>query len=495
MAGAVLVRLRSPRGKVGVYHPDEYDIPKMLKAGFTRAGSVMVAAHERSHPLSVRQEQTFTPAEKSAAGITDQTPQRKEPWLVSQLPNAGGFAGDIFGRGVGGAIGLGAGAAVSAPSGGAAAPATVPAGVIAGQEIGGPIGAYLGGTSMEAARQLIDHAIGIDAPATIPEALGEANKAGLEQGAYSLIGSGLGHGVKAAARPVMGAALKWTPEVAQTAIREGITATRQGVNKLMVKLGEYGARTNRFIQQMTAQGVKYDPVDLVDRAGQLLKPEVDNIMTGERPEVLKAYAEEAQKFLSQWAPPGGAVKDMTPAQLQLAKQQFQQRAETIFAAMADKEKGHLVPRNQQIEAKFAKAMAEIIQQELEHRAPVMIDPKTGVAMTLGQANAQTADLIKLKDVLVPNTRNMREATAEIARRAAVPATGAVTGATIGALGNREHRFRGSAEGAIAGGLAASPAMLSNLALALAHPAVAATLRQVPRGVAVLASEPRKAKKK
>jgi hypothetical protein len=46
----------------------------------------------------------------------------------------------------------------------------------------------------------------------------------------------------------MEAAVKFTPEVAQTAIREGIAATRKGVGKLMTKLGEYGARTTAMLR-------------------------------------------------------------------------------------------------------------------------------------------------------------------------------------------------------------------------------------------------------
>lgn len=482
-----LVRLRSPRGKVGVYHPDEYDIPKMLKAGFTRAGSVMVAAHERSHPMSVRQEKTFTPAETESAGITPETPQREEPWLVKNLPGAGGMAGDILGRAGGGTIGGALGGAASVPTAGTAAPATVPAGVVAGQNIGGPLGATAGGFVMEGLRQAIDHAIGIDAPDTPGEALQAMGAEGLTQGALSVGGWAMARGAKAVGRGTMAAALKSTPEVAQTAIREGITVTKAGAQKLAARMGHYGQQVLTMLRHSTAIGNRFDPQVFLNGAeGSLAKileqDKYGNLAESRLPEA-QAMLGKFQELSSDFLRKNASLGDMTPIELQKLKTEADAIARPLWKAINNGE--NLVPIDR-AKAYWYKALGDHAREILEKTTPDMIDPATRKTVSLMEANARNRALIDLKEVMLPETKNSPGVVGKIVRRASVPlATG--TAAAMIPGGNNKRDF---ALGASAGALGSSPEALSVLALLLSSPAVAATLRQVPRGVGAIGSEPR-----
>lgn len=483
---AQMVRLRSPRGKVGTYHPDEYDIPRMLKAGFTRAGEVMVPAHKRSMPQSRKQETTFTPGEMAGAGITPQTPQREEPWLVKNLPGAGGMVGDILGRAAGGSIAGAVGAAATAPALGAGG---IPAAVI-GQEVGGPLGATVGGAGGEAIRQLIDRAIGIDAPGTPQEALAAMGTEGLTQGGLSVVGGAAGAGVKATGRLAMRGALKFTPEVAQTAIREGITATRQGVKKLGARLGEYGGQVMGMLRHSTAIGNRFDPQMFLDGAEQSLKDLLEkdragNPATGRLPEhgEMKAKFEElSNQFLKDNAPLG----EMTPLELQRIKTDADAIAKPLWKQIDNKE--NVVPVDR-ARAYWYKALGDHARDLLERTTPDMVDPVTGKTVSLAEVNARNSDLIRLKAVIAPDVKTSPGVIGRIAARSAGPAIGAGVGAMVPG-----DRSRHSLEGAVAGAALTSPEALSWLALRLNSPAVAATLRQVPRGIGALGSEPRRSRK-
>lgn len=435
---------------------------------------VMVAAHARSLPR----------------------PKKKEPFAVSQIPNVAGMVGDVAGRAAGGTLGAGTGAVAGAPVGGVGAIPGGISGAVVGQELGGVAGSAALGSAGEMARQMIDAALGVEPPADPAKAVRDA---ALVQGGSSIVGSGLAKGAALTGKAAMGAALKFTPEVAQTAIREGITATRGGLDKALTLLKDYGARTAKFITQMNRSGVRFDPTDLLNRGGQSLVAEVADNQTGLGPEIMAQYKELANKFMAQWgsvpqsAAPGSGVAglrplgSMTPEQLQLFKTQAQKIADPIFETLNNKELAHTVTPQDQVRAKWYKSMADAAQEMLEEKAPTMLNPRTGAPMTLRESNAQTAALIRLKNQLAPQVGKGIGVAANVARRAAIPFGAA---AAAGAAFNPNHRVQSGLEYGVGGAIASSPEFLSHLALLLNNPAVAATLRQVPRAGAAFMTEQR-----
>lgn len=470
-----LVFLKAPDGHIESLDPAQYDIGKMVSSGWERNPQVMVAAHARKYP-------------NRASDATISKPAPKEPFVVSQIPNAMGLAGNVAGRVTGGAVG--------ALTGGVATPeflfgGAIP-GAVVGQQVGGTLGAGAAGAGGEAMRQMIDAALGIQTPDGGKKLLGAAG----EQAAYSLGGELLGQGVKAVGKPLMGAALRMTPEVAQTAIAEGITATKAGLQKTLAKLGEYGARTTHFITTMQRNGVKFDPTELLDRAGQTLGPMVNENVTGEAPEIMGKFQDFATKFMRQFGAlpakevrPGAGTSglrplgSMTPMMLQRFKQQAQEIASPIFEAMNNKETAHLVTAQDKTKAHWFKAMADAAQQMLEEKAPEMVNPATGLPMTLAESNAQTGRLIELKNALAP--KKSVGLAARVAGRSVGPAAGAAIGAT-----RPGNRYQNALEGAAIGGAFTSPEVLSWLALRSQSPLLNLGVRSLPYAGSAIMTEPR-----
>jgi hypothetical protein len=326
-------------------------------------------------------------------------------------------------------------------------------------------------------RQLIDAGMGVPAPA---DPAAEVRNQALLGAAMGPAGEVLNAGVQGVGKAAMGAALKFTPEVAQTAIREGISATRGGLEKAMTQLGQYGQRATQFMRTMQARGASFDPVEVLDRAGQALKPALDSNQIGEAPDILAKYSQYAQKFMGKWSGPNTPIRNMTPIELQEFKQQAQKIAQPIFDALNDKQMANSVTADDRAKAQFFKAAGDAAQSMLEDKATqlgiVHVDPVTGISHTLPELNQQTGQLIDLKNQLAPQVGKGIGVAAQIAKRAAVPFGAA---AAAGATMNPGHRIQSGLEYGIGGAALSSPEVLSHLALLLNSPAVALALRAIP----------------
>jgi hypothetical protein len=299
-------------------------------------------------------------------------------------------------------------------------------------------------------------------------------RAGLEQAGYSLTGDAFAGTAKLGSRAAMGAAVRYTPEVAQTAIREGITATKQGVAKLMSKLGEYGDRTLSMLRHSTAQGTRFEPVAFLTGAEQSLATKLAENRTPEAMRDLKVFQDLSSDFLRR------NPRALTPVQLQQLKRDGEDLAAPIWKKIARKEE---VDGTSLAKARWYKAISDYARDQLEKTTPDMIDPRTGKILSLSEANAATSELIKLRQVLAPDVRSERGFMARVAERATSPLgrtlTGAGTGAAVGALLPGDRAQHGI-EGALTGAAVGSPQAMSLLALALQNPGLLALLRQSPR---------------
>jgi len=289
------------------------------------------------------------------------------------------------------------------------------------------------------------------------------------QGGMQAGGNAIGAGINLAGKTAGTAAFRFLPEVAQTAINEGITATRAGVQKAMQKLGEYGARTMSMLRVPTAQGVRFDPQTFLAGAEQRLLPDLTKVSSVPRgPQDAAVYAKLSSEFLSNPANQGL----LTPIQLQNVKQAAQDIAKPLFERMGRKEEVSAVDA---ATAKWYKALADHAKEELERVTPSMIDPATGRVISLAESNAQTQAVKAVADQIKP-FRN------RAARIAAAPLTRAATGAAIGATAGSPlpgPRWLNAAEGAAVGTLS-TPQALSTLALAAHNPLIAQAIANIGR---------------
>lgn len=417
---------------------------------------VTVAAHTRAFPSRKPQEPAAGSAGASTpagGGASFAGPEpRHEPALVSMLPTAGGIVGGLAGGGAG------------AAAGGFPALAA------------GPAGAALGGAGGEAVRELIDRALGIqNVPQTPQEAAGRLLGAGTGQGLVQATGEAVGPALARTGTALMGAALKVAPEAAQTAVREGITATAAGARKLMARLGDYGGRVAAMIRQNPQT---FDPTDILNGGGRALVDQVVNDQTGGAPAKWAAFRQLAQDFVARHTDANGAIRPLTAPQLQAFKQQAQDVAGPIFRKMAA---GEPLTPLEAANASWHKAMGDYAQQVLENTTPDMIDPRTGKALSLADANRETGNLIKLKDAILPAAKDVGTS-ARVAGRVFPAAAGATVGAVL--PGNRYENAALGAGFGLAGpaalAAATSPQALSSLSLMLANPVLANVLAQIPR---------------
>lgn len=215
--------------------------------------------------MDVRGETAPTQQEAEAL-FSQQAPTRARTWTdtaVDTLPMLGGAAGGIVG-GIGGTVaGMGVGGVPGA--------------------IGG---ATVGGAGGEAARQLINFARGVDAPATPGGAAADIGMQGGIQGALE----GAGQGAIAAATPLASAVyrgylkpslskvnLPKAAAIVQTAISEAIPMTKGGLAQTQKLIGELNGKVNNLLSQASgktvnlsdiADGVRVWAKRTYDRAGR-----------------------------------------------------------------------------------------------------------------------------------------------------------------------------------------------------------------------------------
>lgn len=348
-----------------------------------------------------------------------------------------------------------------------------------GGGIGGLLGhpgAALGGGIGEAVNRLatdIPHALNTGEGVNPMETIGSIAEEAGKQAALNWAGGVVGKGIGKVGKPLMAAALKASPEIAQIAIREGIAATRKGVEKLGSKIGDISHETGLLMQRIGRSGVKLDTQRLADDIELDVLTELGHSSTSANkiPELNRIKS----RFLQ------GPGK-MHPEKAHEYFQSANKAAEPQFIRAANGQK-ILLPTDP-VEQLWKAAEAKRIGAALES-ATGYVGPGGARGSRFAELNARQHELLKLKGVLDPDEVGVggRLAQQGLSRGAA-----AATGATLGAAapGNRGQN---AALGATVGALAGSPQGLSHFALLLNNPIMQQLLlRQIPRGLSAAAPE-------
>jgi hypothetical protein len=339
---------------------------------------------------------------------------------------------------------------------------------------GAGAGAGLGGMVGEGLQQGLEQgALGGPGPPLAGALLdpGLLAQAGGEQAVYEALGGSLAKGVGALGRGALSVALKTTPEVAQTAIREGITATRQGLAKLSLKIAGAGAAERKIVKAAADQGVGWvDPhaisMDVFNEVAKKLEG---------APQRRLADLSRIQEEFVRDNP--GAINP-----LNLLKKRQYYDAETSSARKAIQ--GGAKPGHD-VEDLWNKEMGDRIRQSLRADIPAINDPTAYQKITGSPATPH--ELQQLREVAFPTTKKAGSVTGRVLRRFGGSAAG---GATVGALlpGDRpRHALEGATLGALGAGLT-HPATASWLALVAQNPVLWQILRQVPRTTGAIANQ-------
>lgn len=184
---------------------------------------------------------TLKPAAAPSAPPAEPKPRTWTDTAVDALPSIGGAVGGIVG-GIGGTVaGLGVGG--------------VP-GAIGGAAVGGGAG--------EAARQLVNRARGVEAPATMQQAATDIGVQGGIQGGMEAIGGGIAQGAKSLGTAVYrgylkpslaGNSIAKAREIVETGIREWLPVTKGGEAKAARIVGQLNAQVSKALK---ASGASVD---------------------------------------------------------------------------------------------------------------------------------------------------------------------------------------------------------------------------------------------
>lgn len=382
----------------------------------------------------------------TAAGVDTHQPTVVDK-LIDLLPTAGGMAGGIVG-GVGGTV----------------------AGMGVGGVPGAVGGATLGGTAGEAAKELINRARGVSAPASAGDAALSMAKEGGIQGASELAGAGLARAATGVGRALMDNAVRPTmtlarefPDVIDTIIKERLpvgralpgmktgtrqakdllSASAQNTRGLLTAAGQNGA-------QFSAQQVVQQPISRLasDVANQ---PLADADMSRLSKMVMQFLKEKGQGPISP-----DTLKDMKRAAQSIAK--------PVFKAEAA---GNVVGPDLSLAARFNDAVAG--------GAKTALETIPGIAESEGRTQS-----------LIGATRALR--TAETRRaplwaELAAQGVGAGAGAGVASVTGGDYA-KGTGAGLATTMVARallSPRSMSLGALVLTHRQVQQLIRQMPRG--------------
>lgn len=335
------------------------------------------------------------------------------------------------------------------------------------------VGGMVGGLAGNVPGAIIGGMVGKDIQSGIegkglPTA-GEAIGEGVKQGVFEGVGRGVGAAAAPLARGIMRVAAKVSPEAAEVAVREGITATQKGLRKLNGRITDQARNTWRLIRSYEGRGIKFDQGQLATDVMGDIHSQLAGHAIGQ-PE-LEAAAKLTEQFLHEHPGP------ITPSALQMIKQTSDDIAGPIYKAMQRaKEGGQPLAADQIIRYRWHKALADRARQSLE-AIDTRINPETGMMESPARmANAETAKLISLRNELFPEVKGAEGIGARIARRGAGPAVGAAIGASR--EGSPGQRATHGLEGALLGAVMTSPQVLTSIAINM--PWLLPLIGQTPR---------------
>lgn len=277
------------------------------------------------------------------------------------------------------------------------------------------------------------------------------------QAALEAGGGLVGRGIKAAARPLMQAALRSTPEVAKTAVTAGVTATKEGMKKILDRIGQAGQVAMGITRQATAQGMKYDQLALAKDIYRDMAPAIRGLPgDAARRSHLRRLG---LQFLGE--NPRGPI---SATQLHLAKQRADALAAPLYKTL---NAGGKLTDRESLDLQWYKKFAD--------KSRELLEPLPGYK----DVNDVTRSLIETKDALSHVSRKGRSFGQVALERGTLPVAGAGIGATRGETS--QERAVNAALGAGIGAGIGTPQSLSWLALQTQNPAVASIIAGMLRG--------------
>lgn len=378
-------------------------------------------------------------------------------------------------------------------------------GGIVGGAVGGVPGAAMGGAAGEGYRGLLEHASEIPGaiadvahnliaqPAATVKGFAQgaaggtvdAAKEAAGQAAGQVIGNGMVAGASKLSGWLMNRAttrvteklMRDFPELSDTLIENALSVSKGGYAKAQSLLMAAKGKANAALKIADKSGQSI-PVQMTDDLAQSFKTALlEDAVKGKR---IVAQPGQPLSVASQRLDPAtqkvftkidsalgsNGTVDITASEADLLKRQLQKESRALYS-------NYSAPNGPK-----AMGMDATERGEFASRLNDAID---GIAKGYREANAEAKPLIGavrgIKQAIRPNG-NLYQAMIR-------PAVGAATG---GALGSREGGTPGSVLGAIAGAAATSPAGMSREAIILAHPAMQAILRQIPKPAAQALTE-------
>lgn len=403
------------------------------------------------------------------AGISPNLLQQSVLNYGGLLPAAGGLAGGLAGGGAGTVFGLGVGAVPGA--------------------IGG---AGLGGAGGAAAEQLLRRAVGLPAPESSAEAAGQIGLKGGEQalaeaGGRALapvIGAGariLGKNVPGLAKAFMQSALG--PEgyartdAAATALREGISASKAGVRKLVGKIMDASTQAERVVSTPRLKRIVLDP--LRDVADQAETEVLQQLGKGTESDAARQQLQQLkQSFIGDTNNRNGVN---VPRLLEI-KRDSDKIAKPIYNALNKPDA--VVAASDIVRARWHRALADRARALLYGHEGGMV----GLAPGLKPIEERLGELKDLRRLVSKRGASQIPLASRIAGRGAAGAAGALAGAAAPAP-SYGQRGQHALEGALLASILGTPSNISNLALLLSSPLAQQIARQIPRaGTAALQGE-------
>lgn len=362
-------------------------------------------------------------------------------------------------RGAGGMLGgMMAGAELS-PAAAAAGSVLGPVGTFLGGVIPPIAGAALGGGAIEMVREHLKRMSGDDTPETPSD---DPIAAMRDQAMYELGGQLLMRPLQAAGKGMMQVALKAAPDIAKTAIAEGISATGKGLETLNARWKEIVGAERSMAMNAGRNGVRIPGYTMADEAYKQVKKQLRGADTATLKELSKLHND----FVAQW---GGSIRPSSA----LAIRKWSDRvANGLWKAREGGKLGIASVREM-----WSEAMGNQSRDFLRSRVPEVNNP--AVYEKLFGRPTTPAEITRLKLAVEPIVKKHPTIMRSVLQRAVPTAAGAGVGAAM----SPEHRATGAMAGAAIGagaGFGSAPQVMSHGGLLLNNPILGILLRNAPR---------------
>lgn len=374
------------------------------------------------------------------------------------MPTAGGLAGAMAAGPL-----VPEFAALGAPAG--------PLGSLVTGSIPPIAGAITGGAGLEAIRQLVAHAVGEPtAPQSPTAAINEIGNQGMWQGINELGGRFLTGGAQKVLAPAfMRLATHLSPESAGVALREGILATKGGLEKLEQRWIETTGAEAKLATAAGGLGLRARTAQLADQAYDAVRRANPGLDPIDLDELQKLRQREMLRDPS-----------ATPSDSRSIRQYHDTRATSLYDAREGGRKG-----SASLTEQWHKAMADQHREWLQSNVPGIKDP--AVYQKLTGSPTTPEEIVKLKNELTPALTKSKTVAMQVLAKGGPAAAGATYGALTHPQNRVEGGLVGAGEGAALGAALSSPA-LSLYAHAANNPVLAAILSNIPRAVGLRGKE-------